>query len=41
MHCEKQKRIDVKKTSIKLGDETLGYETASRSDYLPFILIEQ
>ena len=28
--------VDVKKTSVKLGDETLGYETASRSDYLAF-----
>ncbi len=28
--------VDVKKTSVNLGDEVLGYETASKTDYLPF-----
>ena len=28
--------VDVKKTSVKFGDEQLSYDTASKSDYLAF-----
>ena len=36
-HMEKAgAAVDIKKTSVNLGDDKLSYDTASKSDYLAF-----